>query len=249
MSSVADVTEIGYFLGDLKTQVSHFKPTDRSSFAEKYFSKVLSCLHVIGMPYGAVTASNHNRRSLVHCLIQSFGGFAPDTQVTALDFFHLIEALSPQFPKALVLEVSGSVKVSQFGSYGSSANYSFEDISHGVYCSILFEDWLRLMRDYFVDEGVQGAPLGMRSSKLKEFHISISPSVSQPPLPLIFAVIEEVSAISQEISLEQFKQGLFASKALRAELARLALLPPTPAPIAAAPEAVDEESGKLSAEA
>ncbi|KAJ1429433.1 hypothetical protein B484DRAFT_395850 [Ochromonadaceae sp. CCMP2298] len=218
-----DLTEIGYFLGDLKSKMAQSKPADRVAFAEKYFRKVHSCLHVVGMPYQQIVASNHNRRSFVHCLIQSFSGFA-DTQMTALDFFHLIEALAPQFPRAVVLEISQCVPVAQYGSGGSHASYSFEDLSAGVFASILFDEWLRLMRDLFVDEGRIG--YSKLADKVREFHQSISPSIAQPPL-LILAAIE---GVEHDMSLEEFKQALFASPALRAEIARLSVLPPAPPP-------------------
>jgi len=233
------LSEIGFFLGDLKAQLSHTKSgTDKAAFARKYFEQVQSCRHVIGMPYQYITGSNHNRRSFVYCLVHSFQGFSEDTPLTALDFFHLVEAMSPNFPKSLVLEVSQLIEIAAFGSGGTSASYAFRNISLGVYCYILYEDWLKLMGDYFAEEGnVHGINVKKLEAKVKQFHSSISPSVSQPSLELIYSVIQDVCPSSSysgttsrtgttsiesgslmEMTYEQFRRALFKSSILRSEI-------------------------------
>lgn len=216
------MTELGYFLGDLKAQLSQSKPTDKVAFAQKYFENCQPGLHVIGMPYNYITECNYNRRAFVAIMIQSFSGFEDLYDITSNDFFILVETLSPGFPKSLILEVSQTLQRSNTQD-GGETKHQFKNISIGLYCYLLYEDWLRLVTEYFVEES-SGTSLNALKlkSKLEDFHCSISPTLSQPPLEAIHTMLDSIhpsptgiSSYQLEISLEQFRKAFYSSEVIR----------------------------------
>ena len=229
------MTEIGYFLGDLKAQMYHYKPTDRVAFVQKYFEQVRSTQHVVGMPYGYIVESNHNRRSFVLCLMESFKGMPDTLELTSADFFSLVEALSANFPKSVVLDASQCLQRSAEGD-GSNTAHTFKIISYAVYCSILYEDWMRLVAEYFAEESSTNSMNILKlKAKIEEFHVSISPSVLQPALEIVYAVLDAsnpsnsasgTSSYLTELSLDQFRKTMFLSDIMREDIRNLYSMQP-----------------------
>lgn len=215
--------------------MQHFKPADRISFVQKYFESVRSTQHVVGMPYGYVTESNHSRRSFVLCLMDSFKGLPDTLELTSTDFFSLVEALSANFPKAIVLEASQCLQRNAEGD-GSSTVHSFKSIAYAVYCSILYEDWLRLVAEYFAEESSTNSMNILKfKAKIEEFHSSISPSIMQPPLEIVYSVLDAsnpsnsasgTSSYLMELSLDQFRKTMFLSDVMREDVQNLSSMQP-----------------------
>jgi hypothetical protein len=224
------LSELGFFLGDLKAQLAFNKPAERVAFAQKYFENVRSGAHVVGMPYGYILESNYNRRALVARLMDSFSGFADGTDISSSDFFSLVESVSPGFPKSIVLEVSQCLKPDQ-ETDGSETVHVFKYLSSGVYCCVLYDEWLKLIADYYADESSVNSMNALKlKSKLEDFHCGLSPSINQPPLSVIYNVLESATPSSSgtgtssylvEITLDHFRRTLFLSEAVRNEIQRL----------------------------
>lgn len=230
-----DLTEIGYFLADLKAQMAYFRPADRITFVQKYFEQIRSTRHVVGMPYGYITESNHNRRSFVLCLMESFMGMPESMEISTADFFSLIETLSANFPKSIVLDVSQCIQRPVEGD-GSNTVHHFKSIAFAVYCYILYEDWLRLIAEYFAEESSTNSMNILKfKAKIEEFYVSISPSVMQPPLELVYSVLDAsnpsnfasgTSSYLTELSFDQFRKTLFLSDIMRENIRNLQSMQP-----------------------
>lgn len=185
---------------------------------------------MVGMPYGYILESNYNRRALVARLMDSLSGFTDGTDISSSDFYALVESISPGFPKSIVLEVSQCLKPDQ-ESDGSETGHVFKHLSCGVYCCVLYEEWLKLIADYYADESSVHSMNALKlKSKLEDFHCGLSPSVNQPPLSVIHAVLESATPSSSgtgtssylvEITLDHFRRTLFLSAAMRIEIQRL----------------------------
>jgi hypothetical protein len=225
----ADLTELGYFLGDLKGQVSHAKATDRVAFAQKYFELVSSGMHVVGMPYSYILESNLNRRAFSSRLLESFGRYNDGAEMHTIDFFYLVESLCPNFPRQLVLEVSQCLKRDPEGD-GADTVHIVKYVLMGVICNTVYGEWLKLIADYYADESTVSSMNALKlKAKLEVFHASISPSVCQPPLTVIHSVIDAASASSNstgassflvEITLDSFRRTLYVTDSVREELRR-----------------------------
>lgn len=217
-------------MGDLRAQLNHSKPSDKFAFTQKYFDHIRSGAHVVGMPYSYITESNHNKRSFVLSLQDAFKGFPENMEITSGDLFNLIETLSPNFPKSLVLDASQSLQRSIVDDE-TSTKHQFKILSQAVYCSILCDDWLRLISDYFAEEtSTNSMNLLKLKAKIEEFYVSISPSIYQPPLEISYTVLDAsnpsstgsgTSSYLVEVSLDQFRRTLFYSEAVRDEIRRL----------------------------
>ena len=178
------------------------------------------------MPYGYVTESNFNRRAFVFHLIKSFSGFTDGTELSSTDFYSLIETICPNFPKQIILDVSQCIKFDPEGD-GSDTVHVFRYLSSGVYCCILYEDWLKLVSDFFADESSINSMNALKlKSKLEEFHCTISPSICQPPLAVLQSVMESAtpsgasgtSSYLIEVSLDLLRRTLFLSTAVQKEI-------------------------------
>ena len=229
----SDLTEVGFFLGELRSQLINAKPSDKTAATVKYFENVRSGSHVIGMPYSYITESNHNKRSFVLLLLDAFKGFPENMEITPFDMFNMIESFCPNFSRSLVLEVSQSLQ-RNLEDDGSSTKHMFKTLAQAVYCSILYDDWLRLISDYFAEEtSTRSMNLLKLKAKIEDFYVSISPSIYQPPLEVSYAVLEAsnpsstgtgTSSYLVEVTLDQFRRTFLLSEAMREELRRLSAL-------------------------
>jgi hypothetical protein len=233
------MTEICFYLGDLKAQMLHNKPSDKAAFAQRYCEQIHSCMFVVGMPYAFVAEANHNRRSLVFCLMGSFKGIPENTELTAIDCFHMIEAICPTFPKALVLTTSTSLqRTGNVDLDGSNTVHNFKVLTLSVYISVLYEEWFKLISDYIAEE----SPLLVINvlklkAKVEEFYYSMSPSICQPPIEILYSALSAVSPTSSasgittssfmtEVSLDGFRKALFTNAALEMEVMKIKNMQP-----------------------
>ena len=121
------------------SQAAYQKPEEPADFAQHYFEKIRSGFHVVGADYPSyISACSYNRRSFVHCLMKAFSGFSGSTEFTAFEFFHLIELLSPSFPRSLVIDAVHAARPSIPFSDIDNVKLSFKELSFTVYVFILF---------------------------------------------------------------------------------------------------------------
>jgi hypothetical protein len=172
-----------------------FKPDSTVDFAEQYFRKVQSRYHVINTDFSYVSACNYNRKSFIYCHLEASKGFTADYQITATDFFQIIEILTFNFPRSIVMDASLCIdpislnSVSEGGD-GNSSNqnqnsssivkYWFQQLSSSVHFYILYEEWMRGVEEFFRDE-CQGE---VSIYRLKTLFTEVTSLPFPPPIPL-----------------------------------------------------------------
>jgi hypothetical protein len=198
---------------------------------------ILQALHnIVRSDEGLVAAINANCVSicidLLNKSVQQEEDYSPSRGEDNLRglAYTLVESISPGFPKSIVLEVSQCLKPDQ-ESDGSETIHVFKYLSCGVYCCVLYEEWLKLIADYYADESSVHSMNALKlKSKLEDFHCGLSPSVCQPPLSVIHAVLDSATPSSSgtgtssflvEITLDHFRRTLFLSETVRSEVQRL----------------------------
>lgn len=227
----SDLTEVGFFLGDLRAQLAQAKPNDKFAYTQKYFETIRTGAHIVGMPYPYIVESNHNKRSFLMVLIEAFKGFPESMEVTSFEFLNMLESLCPNFPKSVVLDASQSLQ-RNIDEDGSSTKHSFKAISQAVFGCILYDDWLKLISDFYAEETSTNSMNMLKlKSKIEEFYISISPSVCQPMLEISYSVLDAshpsssgagTSSYLVEVTLDQFRKTFLLSDSVRGELLKLA---------------------------
>lgn len=229
------MTEVNFILNDLISQASYQKPEEPADFAQAYFQKIQSGLHVIGADYPSyISACSYNRRSFVHCLMKAFSGFCGTTEFTAFEFFHLVELLSPSFPRSLVIDAVHAARPSIPFSEIDNVKLPFKEISFTVYVFILFGDWLMQVNKMFTDDNslciIEAHMLRHKLSDLSK--TSKSQSVCIPPTDIVDNALNEIVAAKQqsrsspvpkcEVSFTIFQKALLSSGEMVFEVHRLA---------------------------
>jgi hypothetical protein len=189
--------------------------------AQNYFKQVCIGDHVVGTDFNFICETNHNRKSLVGCLIETFKGFPVDAELTAVEFFCMVETIIPNFPKSIVLEAAMCVKPVEVGSYGSTTKYLTGKLSIAVYFHIIFEEWIKMMEDFFREETTLNVVNIIKvKNQIKEFSITFPVSVSQPSLHCVMSSLDAASSdwSCGEISFDDFKACLFASDLIAADI-------------------------------
>lgn len=220
---MAESSEISFFLKDLTAHISSNKSEDPVSCAKTYFQQVSSGSHVIGTDYSYVIESNHNRKSLVYCLIKAFKNFPDNTELTAVEFFLLIESVVTSFPKSVVMESLIGIENITPGSPNSvSSKYQFKDIALAVYTQILYDEWLKLMEEFFREENTLNFVSIYRiKAQMEEFHNNYSTTIFQPSIAAVNSAMESTTAATSpdgDMTYDQFRKCLFLSKAIAYEL-------------------------------
>lgn len=223
-----ETTEIGIFLDDLMNQLSQVKPVDKIEFAQRFFKNLKSGTHVLGAPYSYVLESNHNRRCLIYCFMEAFQGFV-DMTVSAIDFFHMIESLSPNFPKSIVMETVEALTDNKIVDDESNATFEFRILSNAVYCRIIYDEWLKLMDEFFQSQKNNPyhhyhTSTAKVKTQVDEFCTSVSLLVKQPPPEMVHAVLRDMEQAVPpiELSAETFRKAIFTSPGIATELYSLA---------------------------
>jgi hypothetical protein len=228
-----DVTDLTFFLRDLKRQIDQFKPDDNIEFGLNYFKQVQSCTHVVGTGYSYVLESLHNRKSLIYCLLESLKGFEEQPEITPNELFHLIESLCPGFPRSIVLEAA-MLSVTNINHIAQlvDTKCSFLTLFRFVACFVLYDEWIKVIEECFRNDGkgmfLQCIKL---KSKIEDYYRNLPMSINQPPLAAILAASEadafstSKSAYDKEVSFDAFKKNLFNSPLIITELEIIAQLP------------------------
>lgn len=216
-------SEVSFFLKDLTAHISSTKAEDPVACAKNYFQQVSSGSHVIGTDYCYVIESNHNRKSLVYCLIKAFKNFPDNTELTAIEFYLLIESVVSNFPKSIVMESLMSIENMVPGSPNSvSSKYQFKDIALAVYTQILYDEWLKLMEEFFKEENTLNFVSIYRiKAQMEDLQNNYSTSIFQPSMASVNSAMESTTAATSpdgDMTYDQFRKCLFTSKALAYEL-------------------------------
>ena len=216
-------TEINFFLKDLLNQLSVTKQQDEPfEFARSYFHQVRTGKHVIGTSYSFICESNYNRRAFVYYLVDAFKGFEDSSELTAMEFYHMIQTICPNFPKSIVLEAVLCVRAlpSSITSPGAT-KYRIDKISTAVYFNILWSEWLRMMEDYFAAEATMGTLDRVKVlNKIKENVLAFPTSLSQPSSNSVISALSDASdqMLDGAMSLNLFRSILYASSTIAREI-------------------------------
>lgn len=232
---------MNFFLKDLRRQLDQFKPDDSLDFTIHYFKQVQSCYHIIGTGYSYILESIHNRKALIFCLMESFKSLnnQPSSEITPNEIYYLIEQLCPGFPKSIVLEAA-MLTVNNVNHIAAlvETKCRFDDIFRNISCFILYDEWLKLLEEYFRNDG-KGMFLSIMKLKIKleEIYRNLSTAIYQPSFTSSITAVDSdggpttptssslARSHDREISFDQFKKNLFRSRGVASELALIARLP------------------------
>lgn len=220
-----DYSELVLFSRDLKRQLEQYKPEDPSDYAVSYLKMVHSCNHVIGTGFSYVLESNHNRKSFVFCLLDAFKEFNPKHETTSNDFFYLIEPLCPGFPKSFVFEACLSLP--SISGDGKESKYNIFALIQIISCQILFDEWLKLLDEYFRNENNKsGISLNKAKSVVDEFQRNLPISILQPRWTTLFGIMDSLDSVhTTEINFDDFKKLVFSHDLMGKEIQMLVNYP------------------------
>lgn len=200
-----------FFARDLKRQLEQNKPEDASDYAVNYLRMVQSCYHVVGTGFSYVLESNHNRKSLVFCLLDAFKEFSANHDTTCNDFFYLIEPLCPGFPKSLVFQAC--LTLPSVSGDNKESKYNIFALVQIISCQILFDEWLKLVEEYFRNENSRHTiSVNKAKSVIDEFQRNLPMSILQPRLSTLLAILDsqECELYTGELNYDDFKMLIFS---------------------------------------
>lgn len=203
------MTEAGFFIGDLKTLLSTYKPIERNLFIASYFEQAQLAESVLGMPYTHVMSSNYNKQCFVYCLMHAFDGFSCRCKLTSVDFYHLIEAICPNYPKNDIIDIVNILDYTVYfanttvlSSAGMTSNLDTTSIYDASYLlmalcvSIVFSDWIRLIIECYQQDiaklKMSHIQIIKFKSRIEEFSVVLSPTIRQPPMRAVAAIFDEL---------------------------------------------------------
>lgn len=207
------------FFSDLKSQISYIqKPNEKINFTLAYFEQIQSYYHIIGMPYHYIINNNYNKKCFIYCLLITFHHFSSQ-DITVSDYFHLIETICPNFPKPYIIDISKLIDKTYLNNNTNNINndiisskYPFKQLSTAIYASIIYMDWIHIIKEFYHDEFNKTKNIYINlikiQTKLKEFYDYLPLNIIQPNLNLqseLFNCIRNNSNNNNliELSLQQ----------------------------------------------
>lgn len=159
----------------------------------------------------------------MYCLIKAFKNFPDNTELTPIEFYLLLESVVSNFPKSVVMESLMSIENNTPGSPNSvSSKYQFKDIALAVYTQVLYDEWLKLMEEFFREENTLNFVSIYRIKvQMEDLFNNYSTSIFQPSMAAVNCAMEGTSAATSpdgDMTYEQFRKCLFSSKAFAYEL-------------------------------
>ncbi len=143
-----------------------------------------------------------------------------------MEMFLLIETISPNFPKSIVMDAVLSIEISMTNAANiNTAKFQFKDLSMAVYCQIMYDEWLKLMEEFFREESSLNYVSVYRvKSQVEDFHNSLSSSFCRPSLTAVSNALDVTSANSADgdITFVHFRKCVFSNKAVVHEIYALA---------------------------
>ena len=108
---------------------------------------------------------------------------------------------------------------SEWSKNEGSSVFKFGQLSSAVYCSIIYDEWLKLM-DQFIETHSMTIRLsqGKIKAQLEEFSKKMTASVAQPTVELAVGALSELSSHGSDISVHSFRRAIFISSAINAEI-------------------------------
>jgi hypothetical protein len=194
---------------DLLSQISRYHPEDFSAFSRNYFSLIQDPLYFVGIDYCDLAECNYRKKCFIQCVDKSISGFPSSFSITAIDFFYLIESISPNFPRSLIMEAAFSID--NLSASDSVVKYPIKQLAHAVYCYILYHEWLKIIEEFFreVSSLCQCDVLRVRDA-LRDFESSLPKSICRPPLETLLVTLEKngVQHRQKEMSYDLFHKML-----------------------------------------
>jgi len=210
-----DITEMRFFMKDLIALAGNAKPDDFATLANQYFLNIRSRHHIIGSEYAYICECNYNKKSFVYCLTELSNGFTESDTITSADMLIFIESLVPKFPRSIVMEAA--LSVDQIGS--STPRYLFRELATVVQFLVLYDEWLKLINDFFKDESAMNFISSHRlRSKLEEIDSTPMP-MCRPSISHLQIVLSELyTQCGDELSFEIFKKELVHNNMIITEM-------------------------------
>ena len=220
MTEYLDTSEINFFIRHLLNQTHTTKFDDFNEVCLQYFTLTASCQHVRGMTYGFVSSSRYNRRSLIYCIMETFVGFSLNADISAYDYYALVELLCPDFPHRLVMDairvidesnlsrrqrrsrsystaiVGDGIDHDEDGIYSDEdlpSLYKHSDIRIAVFFQILYEEWLIFVMHVFKDMRSTGR-ISLRDLQnvISSRRPALPSSAEEPPIDAITFTIDSL---------------------------------------------------------
>ena len=212
---------------------------DPNDYAHKFFQRILTGNHVLGMNYAYVTSCNYNRRSFTWCCMDAFNSFPSNTEVTVIDFYHLLRLVCIDFPKNLVEDSLRVVSMGLGSSFtqtpSPNTKYLLSKCQVAVYFNVVYGEWLILLEAFFQsEEGKQDCipytqeSLTQLQQQINNWYTEIKHNLKQPSNLIINTIISNEIAIgtagefsSKKVyTLNQFRRALYANENVYLDLMR-----------------------------
>ena len=210
-----ETSEINFFVRQLLNQTQTAKFDDFNDVCLQYFALTASCQHIRGMTYSFVSSSRYNRRSLIYCIMETFAGFSFNADISAYDYYALVELICPDFPRRLVMdavrvvdESSRSRSRSRSTSAGGDEEgkrrdedlpslYQHNEIRIAVFFQILYEEWLIFIMHVFKDMRTSGR-ISLRDLQnvISSRRSALPHSAEEPPVDAITQAIDSLTDAS-----------------------------------------------------
>ena len=214
-----EASEINIFVRHL---LNHTQTTtkfdDFNDVCLQYFALTASCQHIRGMSYGFVSISRYNRRSLIYCIMETFVGFSLNADISAYDYYALIELICPNFPHRLVMDAvrvvdesnrrrnrsrSRSYSITVAGDDDDDgicsdeelpSLYKHNDIRIAVFFQFLYEEWLIFIMHVFKDMRSSGR-ISLRDLQnvISSRRSALPNSAEEPPIDAITLTIDSLT--------------------------------------------------------
>lgn len=161
----------------------------------------------------------------MYWLLQTFQGFSPDEPVTVIDVYQLIEIVSPQFDRRLVIQAAESAELCD---PNQPDVYRFLSLTTAVLFVFLFREWIASIEEMFRDvESSGNVSVDILFGEISRCEKSLSLAIARPPATTLQSAIQCISSKAEvkEISLAEFKRSIISSPRTREDISTLCRLP------------------------
>lgn len=237
-----DLTEANLCLNELNAHVTFAKPEDPVHYAQLYFKKVKTGLHVYGTDYeNYIAPSLRNSCSLVYCMRLAFVGFAKDAQLTPVEFYHLSQSLTPSFPKSIIIAAAKYLQPTLSSEALERTKIVMSTLSCATYFQLIFGKWVAQVNQLFVNNGsLEAMDINFLHHQLNEiFQNYKKKAIPSPPMQVLSLVLNKIvaknrqtntigvasSSAQEKIKFLEFMQELIKSPDMKFEVYRLSSFP------------------------
>jgi hypothetical protein len=166
-------------------------------------NRVQSCSHVIGADYGYIVSCRYNRKSFVYCCRQAFSHMSPDTMMSVLDFYCMLQMICKDIPFVLIQESANS---GCFPSNLSPPLYRLDDFCISLNFRFIYTEWISLLESLFFEgtsrNSVNRVSISVLSRNFDDWNLSLSSVIPRPAISQLKAIIQSLFNTNMKNDIE-----------------------------------------------